>query len=35
MANVVKIKVTTCPEYKIAWTAKQISDAVKRENSKY
>lgn len=34
MASGVKIKDTTCPEYKITYTAKQISDAVKRENAK-
>ncbi|KAJ4382615.1 hypothetical protein N0V86_001837 [Didymella sp. IMI 355093] len=34
MASGVKIKDTTCPEYKITYTAQQISDAVKRENAK-
>lgn len=34
MASGTKIKDTTCPEYKITYTAKQISNAVKRENDK-
>jgi hypothetical protein len=34
MASGVKFKDTTCPEYKITYTSKEISDAVKRENAK-
>lgn len=34
MASGVKIKDTKCPEYKITYTAQQISDAVKRESGK-